>query len=1039
MVRYQMKIEIFLLVSALTSAIRLYRGKRDVGAGKIRLEDDDDLKNDPFDVTTPEDTIDGFPIGEQDFWRRMRRRKMVVAILLALATALDAAAVGYTVTSDDGQKLLSAILHLLLSLYALALSAGASWTDDAETHCEPILHLAVLSGLAALSLLFTAILSEPDRHNTPEDSVMHLLWYSAVGLYALVCALASTIQTGPPLNHRPELLYSAKTVRSITNTDQENVCGSIGSSLWGTLVFSYTTKVVWLGNLASSFEIGDLPIIPARLRAVYNYSRMKDGMGRFAFSVLGWKPRPGSGWDLGYKLARLNSAALIIQLSISAATAILFYAPALFMRHLISYLEGDPAREDRGWGWAYAFGLFTANAVVFIISAQLWFFVTTRIEIPLGIQLNTILFAKTLVRKDVTSGSENAIIGEERENEDIAEPSPSNDSEGNASSKARVMNLMTMDVNSISGAAWTLFTLVDSPVQIVVGTYFLHTLLGVSCFYGLAVICLLLPLNHIAGKTFVGVREKLTNARDERVTLTNEILGAIRTLKFMAWERHFEKRVLSIRERELMYQKQHFWIETFWNAVWSGSPLLVTLVAFWHFAVVRQQPLTPSIAFTSIIVFSDMKYALNGLPQTLINILSCLVSLRRIEEYLNGVEIDRVPPREEQTTEIGFFSCSVTWPEAQCQSNVSYSTPSPSATLRSKFMLTDLTLKFPPGELSLICGKLGSGKTLLLLALLGEADVIHGKVLCPRSPPGSIASWSMVDWSKEEWVTEGMCAYVPQVAWLRNASIKENILFGLPYHEERYQKTLEVCALVSDLGTLEDGDNSEIGERGVNLSGGQKARVSLARAVYSRASILFFDDVLSAVDAHTAHHIYHRCLRGELMKGRIVILVSHHVQLCATRAVYIVALDNGHVMFEGSRDAFIASGAMSKLGQTGSETGLESDVVEKKQLVEVEDDILGQGERSDSETFLSTARKEKQSPHQLVEDEKREVGRIKKDVWITLFRACGSDWFWVSFGLVFGLAALVPVVENNWLRYWSASALEGSGENPSFISASTPP
>src|SRR5690606_30558300 len=105
---------------------------------------------------------------------------------------------------------------------------GASWTDDAETHCEPILHLAVLSGLAALSLLFTAILSEPDRHNTPEDSVMRLLWYSAVGLYALVCALASTIQTGPPLNHRPELLYSAKTVRSITNTDQENVCGSIG-------------------------------------------------------------------------------------------------------------------------------------------------------------------------------------------------------------------------------------------------------------------------------------------------------------------------------------------------------------------------------------------------------------------------------------------------------------------------------------------------------------------------------------------------------------------------------------------------------------------------------------------------------------------------------------------------------------------------------------------------------------------------------------------------------------------------------------------
>jgi hypothetical protein len=129
---------------------------------------------------------------------------------------------------------------------------------------------------------------------------------------------------------------------------------------------------------------------------------------------------------------------------------------------------------------------------------------------------------------------------------------------------------------------------------------------------------------------------------------------------------------------------------------------------------------------------------------------------------------------------------------------------------------------------------LGSGKTLLLLALLGEADVLAGQVLCPRSPPDSLAFFISVEPSREDWVVEGLCAYVPQSAWLRNASIKgllshyswqltrlknftENILFNLPYDEERYTKTLEACALISDLEILEDGDEAEIGERGVLL------------------------------------------------------------------------------------------------------------------------------------------------------------------------------------------------------------------------------
>lgn len=219
-----------------------------------------------------------------------------------------------------------------------------------------------------------------------------------------------------------------------------------------------------------------------------------------------------------------------------------------------------------------------------------------------------------------------------------------------------------------------------------------------------------------------------------------------------------------------------------------------------------------------------MKYALNALPETFINMLQSFVSLRRIEKYLNSSEVNQVPALDEQPKNIVLQSCTITWPQDRSGgSNASSLAPSAASTPRHKFLLVDLSLNFPQGELTLICGKLGSGKTLLLLSLLGEADVLSGQLICPRSPPDSLAKYAKVS-EGEKWVVEGICAYVPQAAWLRNASIKENILFNLPYDEERYQKTLEACALTTDLEILEDGDESEIGERGVNLSGGQKAR-----------------------------------------------------------------------------------------------------------------------------------------------------------------------------------------------------------------------
>ncbi|KAJ7664040.1 P-loop containing nucleoside triphosphate hydrolase protein [Mycena polygramma] len=580
----------------------------------------------------------------------------------------------------------------------------------------------------------------------------------------------------------------------------------------------------------------------------------------------------------------------------------------------------------------------------------------------------------------------------------------SQDESSEFSSKAQIMTLMTTDVDRVGQFSQQLFVLIDAPMEIAVGTVFLYSLLGPSCLIGLAVAVLLLPLNHYAGKTIAGAQDNLMKARDERVALMNEVLGGIRMLKFMAWERSFETRIMKIRAKELKYQRLNFTIEAFLAGLWNMTPIMVTLVAFYHFAVIRGETLTPAIAFSSILVFNELKFALAMLPEVFINMLKSIISLRRIEKYLHTPEVTPVPPIGKQSQEIAFVSCTITWPQDRSPSSLAASAAS---TPRYKFVLMDLTLKFPPGELSLICGKLGSGKTLLLLALLGEVDVLSGQMMCPRSPADSVASFAGSHPTKEEWVIKGICAYVPQAAWLQNVSIKDNILFNLPYDEERYNLTLKVCALVSDLEILEDGDESEIGERGVNLSGGQKARVSLARAVYSRASILLLDDVLSAVDAHTAHHLYHSCLRGELMQAR----------LCAPGARYVVALDNGRVQFQGSRDEFQSLGVMNGLVQSTSATAELHDVKEVAAIEAL--DIPDKDSGSVDTTVAAPSTTEKKPPRKFFEDEQRAVGRVAWSVWKTYLLACGSGWFWTFFVFIFLIAALAPVMENGWLSYWS--------------------
>ena len=202
--------------------------------------------------------------------------------------------------------------------------------------------------------------------------------------------------------------------------------------------------------------------------------------------------------------------------------------------------------------------------------------------------------------------------------------------------------------------------------------------------------------------------------------------------------------------------------------------------------------------------------------------------------------------------------------------------------------------------------------------------------------------------------------------------------------------------------------------------------MSLARAVYSRASVLFLDDVLSAVDAHTADHLFNMCLRGELMRGRTVILVSHHVQLCAPGASYIVALDNGRVQFQGDREAFYASGVIDGLLQSGAMAGQdeedEAKVPDAEELVEAT--IVAPSESNSvaaPSTVVADPKPDKKVPRKLVEEEKRAVGRIGKDVWLSYIRAVGGPLYWIIFLTSLVLATLGPIAEKGWITKWAGA------------------
>ncbi|NXK16365.1 MRP3 protein, partial [Arenaria interpres] len=495
-----------------------------------------------------------------------------------------------------------------------------------------------------------------------------------------------------------------------------------------------------------------------------------------------------------------------------------------------------------------------------------------------------------------------------------------------SSTVGEIVNLMSVDAQRFMDLMTFLNMLWSAPLQIFLALYFLWQTLGPSVLAGVAVMVLLIPFNSaIAMKTRAFQVEQM-RYKDSRIKLMNEILGGIKVLKLYAWEPSFSEKVMEIRKNELRVLKKSAYLNSLSTFAWISAPFLVALTTFAVYVSVDEKNiLDAEKAFVSLSLFNILKFPLNMLPQVISNIAQTSVSLKRIQQFLSHDELD--PNCVETKVIAPGNAISVT--------NATFSWGK-----ELKPSLKDINLLVPSGALVAIVGHVGCGKSSLVSALLGEMEKLEGEV-----------------------AVKGSVAYVPQQAWIQNATLKDNILFGQAPNEQKYQNVLEACALKTDLEVLPGGDQTEIGEKGINLSGGQRQRVSLARAVYSSSDIYLLDDPLSAVDSHVAKHIFDKVIGPDgVLKGKTRILVTHGISFLP-QVDHIVVLVDGKISEMGSyQDLLKQNKAFAEfLRNYALDEDIEEDeptMLEEEEVLLAEDTLSIHTDLADNEPVTNEVRKQ---------------------------------------------------------------------------------
>ncbi|KAK3676684.1 hypothetical protein LTR78_003459 [Recurvomyces mirabilis] len=515
-------------------------------------------------------------------------------------------------------------------------------------------------------------------------------------------------------------------------------------------------------------------------------------------------------------------------------------------------------------------------------------------------------------------------------------------------SMGKILNLMRNDVYEVAQRFWEFQQLITKPLSCVFSIALVVNFLGWSSLLAVLVLVFCQVINAVLARIMIHYEKKRRAATDKKLAVITQFVEAIRHLRWYGWQGKWLEQIMDARQTELNIKV----ITNLWNLAISFVNTLgldlTPVVAFAAYTLIAKKPLRVDVAFPAMQLFQMMTSALRDLPNLIIVIINAWVAVDRIEDFMAE------PNKQEMSTEalIG---------DSMAIEHGTFSWPGVDTSV-----LEDVNVSFPPG-LSVVIGEVASGKTALLQALLGELDMHKGGLMRPQDP----------------------VAYCAQTPWLQSMSIRENILFSSPYDEWRYKDVLDACALTPDLAEFKAGDLSLIGENGIGLSGGQRARVALARAVYSRNNILLLDDPLSALDQQTAEAIVQRCLAGPLMKGRTTVLVTHRTDLVLSMATQVIKIEHG------------------------TATILDHEAAHNDSLQRIMSSKSG--DEADEET------REKQNaaavPDKFIEDEHRAHGGVKAKVYWEYIKA-GKIACWILLVFVLALYRLVSVAEIWFIKAW---------------------
>ncbi|KAJ7056631.1 ABC transporter [Mycena amicta] len=571
----------------------------------------------------------------------------------------------------------------------------------------------------------------------------------------------------------------------------------------------------------------------------------------------------------------------------------------------------------------------------------------------------------------------------------------------------KLVNHISSDVSRIDFCAGFFHMSWTAPIQMSICLVILLINLGPSALTGFAFFVLATPAQTMAMKQLFKYRQKSMNWTDKRTKALQELLGGMKLLKLFNWEGPFLERISQFRRNEMGYIRSLLLLRSSLNAVAMTMPALASVLSFVTYALTGHT-LEPAVIFASLTLFNLLRLPLMFLPVSFSSIADALNASNRLYDVFVAETFEGTQIVRDDTLDVAVevHDATFTWdgppPEVddakkkkRGKKATALAKAAAIAAAEAKaedvkvFKMSNLSFTVPRGQLVAIVGAVGSGKTSLLQGMIGEMRRTSGYTKFG-----------------------GSVGYCPQTAWIQNATIRDNICFGLPFEEEKYWKAVRDSCLEPDLEMLPNADLTQVGEKGISLSGGQRQRLNICRSIYSDTDIQIFDDPLSALDAHVGKSVFHNVLQNTL-SGKTRILVTHALHFLPY-VDYIIALSDGRVVESGTYDELMTKdGEFSKfVTEFGSNEGTKDEAeVEEEEVKPVEG---------------TEVRKKATAGAALMQAEERNIGSISGKVYAAYIRE-GNGAFVVPL-LIVSLMFLqgANVLSSYWLVYWQENRFQRS-------------